>query len=75
MSFGFNSSRYLRCTSLECDCLSPALVLGQQDAKGAGITGTRLGDRLKADKDIIFAFWKRTRKKSKERPKYLASNF
>lgn len=60
---------------LEGDCLSPDLVLGQQDAKGAGITGTRFGGRLKADKGIIFAFWRRTRKKSKERPKYSASNF
>lgn len=61
--------------SLECDCLSPALVLGQQDARGAGTIGTRFGDWLKADKGIIFAFWRKTRKKSKERPKYPASNF
>lgn len=62
MSFAFNASRYLRCRSLECDCLSPALVWGQQDAKGAEITGTRFGDRLKADKGIIFAFLENQKK-------------
>lgn len=52
--------------SLECDCLSPALVLGQQDARGAGTIGTRFGDWLKADKGIIFAFWRETIKSPKK---------
>lgn len=75
MSFGSNSSRYLRRTSLGYDWLSPALVLGLQDARGTGTIGTRFGDLLKADKSIIFAFWRRTRKKVQRKAKIFSIQF
>lgn len=73
MSFSFKSSRYLRLMGPECNRLSPALVLlGQHDARGAGTTGTRFGDWVKANMGASILLFGGDPEK---RLKYSASNF